>query len=157
MQKFFLRANLFVLLTLGIVTGCATAVWGDDIAVPDQQTSKGLKYSTTWYGASWSGGPKWVQSQISYLSVLPDGRILTASPWDEAHREQSLYSPDGELLGGYNTAQCRVIGGDMRYVYAPFRVKGNSGESVGIERFHVDKFTDRQRAHGGIPYNERWA
>jgi hypothetical protein len=70
------------------------------------------------FAVRWPGGPKWVQSHISDLSVLPDGRILTASPWDEAHREQSLYSADGELLGGYNTTQCRVVGGDARYVYA---------------------------------------
>ncbi|MFO8012160.1 MAG: hypothetical protein R6X20_02525 [Phycisphaerae bacterium] len=134
-----------------------STVGAGEIAAPDQETSEGLKYSTTWYGASWPGGPKWVQSHISYLSVLPDGRILTASPWDEAHREQSLYSTDGELLGGYNTTQCRVVGGDGQYVYAPFRVKGDDRQRLGIERFHVERFVDRQRAHGGIPYNERWA
>ncbi len=157
MQTVLARMALCVLLVLALTIGTPPTLHAGDIAAPDQETSEGLKYSTTWYGASWPGGPKWVQSHISHLHVLPDGRILTASPWDEAHRELTLYSADGELLGGYKDTQCRVIGGDATYVYAPFREKGDDRQRVGIERFHVDRFVDRQRAHGGIPYNERWA
>ncbi len=157
MKVLFGRTHVCILLTLAIVATWPGTPRAGQIAAPDQVTTKGLKYSTTWYGASWPGGPKWVQSHISHLHVLPDGRILTASPWDEAHREQSLYSSDGELLGGYNTTQCRVVGGDARYVYAPFRVREDDRVRLGVERFHVERFVDRQRAHGGIPYNERWA
>ncbi len=157
MKTSSVRMNRCILLALFAAVGLPSILRADEPAVPDQETSEGLKYSTTWYGASWPGGPEWVQSHISYLSVLSDGRILTASPWDEAHREQSLYSPDGELLGGYNTTQCRVVGGDSRYVYAPFRAKADGRQSLGVERFHVDRFVGRRRAHGGIPYKERWA
>jgi hypothetical protein len=50
-----------------------------------------LKYSTTWIGNTFGGGPKWVQNFAEDLCVLPDGTCVVGSFWDEAGREVGLY------------------------------------------------------------------
>jgi SMP-30/Gluconolactonase/LRE-like region len=54
-----------------------------------------LRYSTTWLGNSFGGGPKWVQNFAESLCVLPDGTCVVGSFWDEAGREVGLYR-DGQ-------------------------------------------------------------
>lgn len=126
-------------------------------AEPEQETEKGLKYSTTWYGNSFPGGPRWVQSHISYLSALPDGRLITSSPWDEAHREDTVYSADGDLLGGVPNQRSRVIGGDNRYIYVAYRsdndVKVDGSRWKTLARYHADDI-QRRRAHKWYSYKE---
>ncbi|MFP4029209.1 MAG: hypothetical protein ACLFWL_15585 [Candidatus Brocadiia bacterium] len=123
-------------------------------AEPEQENDEGLEYSTTWYGNTWPGGPKWVQTSISYLSALPDGRILTSSPWDEAHREDTVYGPDGDLLGGVRGQHSRVIGGDSRYLYIALQSSEFEGEKWRpIGRYHADDFQSRPQPRWA-PYEQ---
>lgn len=110
---------------------------------PVQQTDRGLKYATSFYGNSWGGGPKWVQTYIAYLDVLPDGRVLTNSGWDEAHREGTIYTTDGQIYAGVPKTRGRTIAADGRFVYAPIEHDGR----LGVARFHLNQRRPRIRPH----------
>ncbi|MFW6107057.1 MAG: SMP-30/gluconolactonase/LRE family protein [bacterium] len=123
-------------------------------APPVQTNDAGLRYTTTWFGSSWPGGPKWMQTSISYLTALPDGTVLTASGWDEAHRESTLYSKDGEIVAGVSPAKSRVIGGDQRFIYVKAEARIDGKRMQGIGRYHRDAFVDKPSRKGG--YSVRW-
>ena len=57
-----------------------------------------LRYTTSWLGNSFGGGPDWVQNFAESLCVLPDGTCVVGSFWDEAGREVGLYK-DGRPVG----------------------------------------------------------
>lgn len=107
------------------------------IAEPDQENEEGLEYSTTWFGMSWPGGPKWMQTSIGYLMVTDDGMVVTHSPWDEAHRNATLYSEDGDIIAGVPSGTSRVITADDKYVYVPYKKKNEQGkELMGVARYY---------------------
>jgi hypothetical protein len=57
-----------------------------------------LKYTTTWIGNTFGGGPRWVQNFIEGMAVAPDGTVICASTWDEAGREYGIYR-NGDVVG----------------------------------------------------------
>lgn len=119
-----------------------------------QRTQKGLMYWTTWIGASWPGGPEWVQTTISALCVLPDGTLVTASSWDEAHRENTVYSHDGAIVAGVSSSQSRAIGADAKYVYARVNRKVAGRPMQGIARYHLSRYREKEGPTG--KYGTRW-
>ncbi|HUW33813.1 MAG TPA: hypothetical protein VM223_19560 [Planctomycetota bacterium] len=131
-----------------------SAAFAAEQGAPEQQTEQGLKYSTSWFGTSWSGGPKWMQTSISYLTALPDGRILTASGWDEAHREATIYSKDGEIICGVVAQQGRAVGGDAQYAYAPVSMEVDKRKMSGVARFFLDQFREKETKKD---YTEQWS
>lgn len=44
-----------------------------ETAPPVQPTSEGLRYTSTWVGSTWPGGPQWVQTAISGLAPVGGG------------------------------------------------------------------------------------
>lgn len=113
-----------------------------------------LTYTSTWIGNSWPGGPNWVQTTISALYVLPDGTLLTASSWDEAHRENTIYSHEGEIVAGVCSSQARAIAANERYVYARVNRAVDGKRMQGIARYFRDRFVER--AGPGGQYRLRW-
>jgi len=144
------------LLAVATVAAAAAANAAEP-AAPTQTTSEGLKYTSTWFGNSWGGGPKWVQTSIDHLVALPDGRLLTACAWDEAHRETSIYSKDGDLIAGVAKTSSSTVGGDTKYVYAVVGGEVDGKKMTGIARYHVDQFETKQKGEPGHPYTVTWA
>ena len=78
-----------------------------------------LKYSTTWLGNSFGGGPKWVQNAVEDLCVLPDGTCVMASFWDEGGREVGMYR-DGHPIAKLDHTHMRggkVVAATTKYVF----------------------------------------
>ncbi|MFW6107058.1 MAG: hypothetical protein ACOC8A_00055 [bacterium] len=124
-------------------------------SAPPQETHKGLRYTSTWFGNTYGGGPKWVQTDINGMDVTPDGSVLTACSWDEAHRELSIYDgATGELVAGVASKTGSAVGGDRRYVYTPAAGKQDGRKMAGIARWHKDRFRQKERARRG--YSEPW-
>ncbi|GIX06829.1 MAG: hypothetical protein KatS3mg115_1232 [Candidatus Poribacteria bacterium] len=121
-----------------------------------QQTDRGLRYASGWYGSSWAGGPEWVQTHISFLTALPDGTLLTASGWDEAHRENTLYDAEGRIVAGVASTQSRAIGGDDRYVYVRVNRRVHGVSMQGVARYYRDRFYERDDQAPALPYRLRW-
>ncbi|MFP4029520.1 MAG: hypothetical protein ACLFWL_17180 [Candidatus Brocadiia bacterium] len=128
----------------------------DYLTVPDQISDEGLRYSSSWFGNSWGGGPEWMQTSISYLTSLPDGRLLTSSPWDEGHRDTTIYSEDGDIIAAVPERMGRIIGGDDRYVYAPSNFEQNGSVKRGVARYHLDKFRTRNYRRGPRTDRDRY-
>lgn len=71
-----------------------------------------LRYTTSWVGNSFGGGPEWVQNFAESLQVLADGTLVVGSFWDEAGHEVGLYKngrvvgalPDTHMRGGFAVA-----------------------------------------------------
>lgn len=140
--------SLVAVVCLAGVCGCAHADQAQsghpsEQVSPTQQTEQGLQYATSFYGNSWPGGPKWVQTYIAYLDVLPDGRVLTNSGWDEAHREGTIYTRDGEIYAGVPKTRGRTIAADDTFVYAPIE----EGGKLGVARFRLNERRPRIRPH----------
>jgi SMP-30/Gluconolactonase/LRE-like region len=78
-----------------------------------------LRYTTSWVGNSFGGGPEWVQNFAEGLCVLPDGTCVVGSFWDEAGREVGLYKggrpvgqlPDTHMRGG------KAIAASGKYIF----------------------------------------
>lgn len=90
-------------------------------------------YQTTWLGNSFSSvDDKWVQNNITSISVLVDGTVYTNSLWDEATREISMYKNGAATGRAVNTHGFGRLGGysiasDGEYVYADMRQSGCDG------------------------------
>ena len=78
------------LVGLLALLGCPTSS-----AVADEPAP--LRYTTSWLGNSFGGGPDWVQNFAESLCVLPDGTCVVGSFWDEAGREVGIYK-DGRPI-----------------------------------------------------------
>lgn len=140
-----LFAVIVVAVAQSAVAQPAGQVAGEHL--PVQTTEAGLKYTSTWFGSTWGGGPKWVQTFISYLAVLPDGTILTHSGWDEAHREATIYSAEGEIVAGVPHSRGRVIGADAKYVYVPVSEETDGERRTGIARYWLRHHLRPLRGH----------
>ncbi|MFW6161279.1 MAG: SMP-30/gluconolactonase/LRE family protein [Planctomycetota bacterium] len=138
---------------VGALLVAATALEGAS-GPPVQTNAAGLRYTTTWFGSSWPGGPRWMQTSISYLTALPDGTVLTASGWDEAHRESTIYSEAGGIVAGVAATQSRIIGGDDRFVYVKAQARIDGRRMQGIARYHRDQFVEKASRKGA--YSIRW-
>jgi hypothetical protein len=91
----------------------AISPWGRaDEAAP-------LRYTTTWIGNSFGGGPNWVQNSAEELCVLPDGTCIVGSFWDEAGHEVGFYK-DGKCVGSLEHTHMRAgkaIAATEKYIY----------------------------------------
>ena len=121
---------------------------------PWQQTAEKLRYTSTWIGSTWPGGPLWVQTSISGLAVLPDGTSVTCSPWDEAHRENTIYGHDGNIIAGVGGSESRTIAADSRYVYTRVNRTVNGKPMQGVARYFRDQFFEKEGPRG--LYLMRW-
>ncbi len=113
--------------------------------VPCQHSkAQELKFTTTWIGNSFGGGPKWVQNFVEGMKVLPDGTVLVASTWDETGREFGIYK-DGDVVGlckdthGWGTGGGPSVAATEKYlfIYRPFtgqRRRWLEGRRVPAER-----------------------
>jgi hypothetical protein len=96
------------------------------VAIPPEGASpvanaKPLRYTTSWVGNTFGGGPKWIQNAAESLQVLPDGTLIIGSFWDEAGREVGLYK-DGDVIGQLPDTHMRagfaVAANDRFFFYA---------------------------------------
>ena len=111
-----------------------------------------LRYTTTWVGNTFGGGPKWVQNFNNQMQVLPDGTVYLASFWDEAGREVGIYR-NGDVVGQLKDTHMRggfavaVGGGYAWYAHTSMRedqpqVKaGEARTDKPICYFGVSRFT----------------
>lgn len=98
---------------------CLGASFALGIAPPRRDDSPGLKYTTTWIGNSYGGGPRWVQNFAEDLAVLPDGTCVVGSFWDEAGREVGLYK-DGNPIAQLQDTHMRggkAVAATTKYIF----------------------------------------
>ena len=87
---------------------------------------KPLDVTTSWIGNTWGyGNGKYVQNNVQYLWVKPDGTCFTGSNWDEGHYAGGIYRA-GDRLGTLQDtfqdfAGVGSLTGDERYIYASRR------------------------------------
>ena len=111
-----------------------------------------LRYTTSWIGNSFGGGPEWVQNFAEDLCVLPDGTCVVGSFWDEAGREVGLYKngrpigklPDTHMRGG------KAVAASSKYIFyahtcvredQPEVAAGQARRDVPICLFGVSRYT----------------
>ncbi len=111
-----------------------------------------LRYSTTWLGNTFGGGPDWVQNFAESLCVLPDGTCVVGSFWDEAGREVGLYK-DGRPIAKLDHTHMRggkAIAADGDYIFyahtcvredQPDVAAGEARRDVPMCLFGVSRFT----------------
>ena len=78
-----------------------------------------LRYTTSWVGNTFGGGPRWVQNAAESMQVLPDGTLVVGSFWDEGGREVGLYK-DGDVVGQLPDTHMRAgfaVAANDRYVF----------------------------------------
>ena len=87
-----------------------------------------LPHTFSWLGNSFGTGKgsttgKWVQNNIAGMHVTQDGRVYTASKWDEAKREGGIYK-NGDVIGRLANLHPREggnypwhVAGDNYYIY----------------------------------------
>ena len=87
----------------------------------DRTDGKPLRYTTSWVGNTFGGGPRWVQNAAESMQVLPDGTLVVGSFWDEGGREVGLYK-DGDVVGQLPDTHMRagfaVAANDRFFFYA---------------------------------------
>ncbi len=97
-----------------------------------------LQYTTTWFGNTFGGGPKWVQNFIEGLYVGPDGTAYAASGWDEACREFGIYR-GGDVVGncadthGWGTGGGPAVTANSRYLFLAHSHGNEGGHLQGPE------------------------
>ena len=92
---------------------------GGPARAESQPISKPLRYTTSWVGNTFSGGPKWVQNAAESLQVLPDGTLVVGSFCDEGGREVGLYK-DGDVAGQLPDTHMRAgfaVAASERYIF----------------------------------------
>ena len=111
-----------------------------------------LRYTTSWVGNSFGGGPDWVQNFAEGLCVLPDGTCVVGSFWDEAGREVGLYK-DGRPVGMIQDTHMRggkAVAASEKYLFyahtcarqdQPAVGAGEARRDVPICLFGVSRYT----------------
>ena len=111
-----------------------------------------LRYTTSWVGNSFGGGPDWVQNFAEGLCVLPDGTCVVGSFWDEAGREVGLYK-DGRPVGMIQDTHMRggkAVAASEKYLFyahtcvrqdQPAVGSGEARRDVPICLFGVSRYT----------------
>lgn len=95
-----------------------------------------LPHTQSWFGNTLSGRPEvgWVQSGMTDITALPDGRVAAISVWDEQHKEIGFYK-DGKAAGGLKTGG-GAITNDEKFLYAA--VSGYDKLYAGVRRLTLD-------------------
>ncbi len=104
-----------ILFALSVVAVAEPALAGN------QTNSKPLRYTTSWVGNTFGGGPRWVQNAAESMQVLPDGTLAVGSFWDEGGREVGLYKGGavvGQLPDTHMRAGFAVAANDRYFFYA---------------------------------------
>lgn len=93
-------------------------------------------YTTTWLGNSIIDGRSHVPQAFDGLFVLPDGRVLTNTPWDEGDAEVTEFDTDGKIINvaahthgwGYDGGSC--ITANKQYVFFGERVENEGSHLI---------------------------
>src|SRR6266545_3890282 len=103
-----------------------------------------LNYTTSWLGNSFPGGnvagggsSKWVQSSILDLYVMPDGRVISNSLWDELGKEGTIFK-DGDVITGFwgmHSCGGKAVSANSNYIFMGINC-GSSGS--GVRRYNFD-------------------
>ncbi len=137
------------LVGLLALLGCPTSS-----AVADEPAP--LRYTTSWLGNSFGGGPDWVQNFAESLCVLPDGTCVVGSFWDEAGREVGLYK-EGRPVAKLDHTHMRggkAIAADEEYLFyahtcvredQPEVAAGETRRDVPMCLFGVSRYTHRRQ------------
>ncbi len=91
-----------------------------------------LPVTTTWLGNTFPGGgrnTKWVQNFMFTSAVNKEGRVFTASHWDEAHRESGIYE-NGDVIGNCAKATGESVAVNDTHVFV--------GAGKGVRQFTFD-------------------
>ena len=116
-----------------------------------------LRYTTSWLGNSFGGGPDWVQNFAESLCVLPDGTCVVGSFWDEAGREVGLYK-DGRSVAKLENTHMRggkAIAAAESYIFyahtcvredQPEVAAGEARRDVPVCLFGVSRYTTDGKA-----------
>jgi hypothetical protein len=102
-----------ILLAVSVVVAGEPAHAGD----PPKVTP--LRYTTSWVGNTFGGGPRWVQNAAESMQVLADGTLIVGSFWDEGGREVGLYR-GGDVVGQLPDTHMRAgfaVAANDRYVF----------------------------------------
>ncbi len=95
-------------------------------------TSPRLPAVTSWIGNSYGGVPRWVQQDVSALTVTPDGTVFTNVPWEEGGGNVGEYR-DGELIRhakfthGWGNNGGDAVAANSRYLYIAMEVGNERG------------------------------
>src|SRR5205823_4312469 len=101
-----------------------------------------ISYTTSWVGNTFPGGlggdvgGKWVQNNIYDIFVLPDGRVITNSVWDEAGADAAIYQ-NGQLVPGFAGVHCcggHAVTANSTSVFLAYS-QGSVSGTHGVKRF----------------------
>ncbi len=134
---------------------------GEPTHAETQPNAKPLRYTTSWVGNTFGGGPKWVQNAAESMQILPDGTLVVGSFWDEGSREVGLYK-DGDVVGQLPDTHMRagfaVAANEHYFFYAhtcglenqPHAKSGEAIREKPICYFGVSRYT-RDGKHAPFP------
>jgi hypothetical protein len=116
-----------------------------------------LRYTTSWIGNTFGGGPEWVQDFAESLCVLPDGTCIVGSFWDEAGREVGFYK-DGRPIAALEETHMRggkAIAATADYVFYAHTCIREDQPEIGAGEARRDKpiclFGVSRYTHDGKP------
>ncbi len=95
-------------------------------------SSPRLDAVTSWIGNTYGGAQKWVQQDISALTVMADGTVFTNVGWDEAGGNAGEYR-DGELIRyaghthGWGNQGGEAVAANSRYLYVGVAMENEHG------------------------------
>ncbi|MHB1556365.1 MAG: NHL repeat-containing protein [Isosphaeraceae bacterium] len=134
---------------------------GQPARAEDRPNARPLRYTTSWVGNTFGGGPRWVQNAAESMQVLSDGTLVVGSFWDEGGREVGLYKNgdlDGQLPDTHMRAGFAVAANDRYFFYAhtcglenqPQPRAGEAQREKPICDFGVSRYT-RDGKHAPFP------
>lgn len=104
--------------------------------------------STSWFGNSWvmdgAGAPKWANNAVTDIWVSPEGKVYTASEWDERAQEIGIYQYGdkiGHVKDTHGSIDGQAITGNASHLFLSLNSKfrrfsrstnGSSGITVDV-------------------------
>jgi sugar lactone lactonase YvrE len=134
---------------------------GSPAAIEEPPIARPLRYTTSWIGNTFGGGPKWVQNAAESMQVLPEGTVVVGSFWDEGGREVGLYK-NGDVVGQLPDTHMRAgfaVAANSRYLFyahtcglenQPEAKAGEALREKPICYFGVSRYT-REGKHAPFP------
>ena len=101
-----------------------------------------VAYTTSWLGNTFPGGKDgtsggvWVQNFIENIVVLPDGRVITNSAWDEAGEDAKVYQ-SGQVVNGFAHFHCcggQAVAANSTAVFLSYS-GGSDSTTHGVKRY----------------------
>ena len=106
-------------MSMTLLLGLVVLVAGERACAAGGRNTGPLRYTISWVGNTFGGGPRWVQNAADSMQVLPDGTLVVGSFWDEGGREVGLYK-DGDIVGRLPDTHMRAgfaVAANDRYVF----------------------------------------